>query len=64
MTDSWQSEYLELIEDCEARESRLTDWDRSFLDSIRSQIESRSIALSPKQSEKLDEIWERVTARG
>lgn len=56
-------EHLTLIEDCEARESRLSEWDASFLDSIKRQIES-SRALTPKQSDKLDEIWERATARG
>jgi hypothetical protein len=62
MTD-WASEYLQLIEDCEQRESRLTEWDAGFIDSLRSQIENGR-APSPKQIEKLDEIWERATARG
>lgn len=51
------------IEDCEARESQLSEWEMSFLDSI-----SRHMAnggrLSPKQSERLDAIWERVTTKG
>lgn len=60
---TWASEYLQLIEDCEARESRLSEWDGTFLDSIKKQIENGR-SLSPKQIEKLDEIWERATARG
>lgn len=59
----WASEYLQMIEDCESRDSRLSDWDRGFLDSIKSQIEAGRM-LSTKQTEKLDEIWERATARG
>lgn len=60
---NWTSEYLQLIEDCEARESRLSEWDGQFLDSIKRQVgEGRH--LSPKQIEKLDEIWERATAKG
>lgn len=59
----WTSEYLQLIEDCTARQERLTDWDRTFLDSIFNQIASKR-PLSPKQIDKLDEIWERATARG
>ena len=34
----WTSEYLQLIEDCEQRESRLTEWDATFLDSIKRQL--------------------------
>lgn len=59
----WTSEYLQLIEDCEARESRLSDWDRQFLDSIKNQL-ADGRPLSRKQTDKLDEIWERATARG
>ena len=59
----WTSEYLTLIEDCEKRESRLSDWDRGFLESIGSQI-ARGARPTPKQVDKLDEIWERATARG
>ena len=58
MTDTEQ-----LIEDCENRESRLTDWERSFLDSIKRQIENGR-SLSVKQSDMLNTIWERVTAKG
>jgi hypothetical protein len=62
MTD-WASEYLQMIDDCEDRESRLTEWERGFVDSIRAQIE-RGKLLTPKQIETVDEIWERATARG
>lgn len=54
---------LQLIEDCEARESRLSDWDRSFIDSIKRQLEAGR-TLSEKQLAKLGEAWERVTSRG
>lgn len=54
---------MQLIEDCEARESRLSDWDRSFIDSIKHQL-AAGRALTEKQAAKLDDIWERATARG
>lgn len=60
---TWADEYLTLLADCEKRESRLTDWERGFIDSLRIQIENDK-APSPKQIEKLDAIWERVTAKG
>lgn len=59
----WADEYLQLIEDCESRESRLSDWERSFVDSIRSQLEAGR-QLSAKQIEALDSTWERATAKG
>lgn len=53
----------QLIEDCENRESRLTDWERSFIDSIKRQI-AAGRTLTDKQSDSLDRIWERVTSKG
>ena len=57
------NETMQLIEDCEARESRLSDWDGQFLDSLRRQLEAGR-TLSEKQDAKLNEIWERATANG
>ena len=59
----WSDEYITLLDDCEKRESRLTDWERQFCDSLRRQIEEGR-SLSPKQVEKLDDTWNRVTAKG
>jgi hypothetical protein len=62
---TWVDEYLTLVEDCEQRESRLTDWEREFIDSIRSRLEQDPpVVLSPKQTECLDRIWERATQKG
>lgn len=61
--ESWSEPYLELLDDCEGRESRLTDWERGFVDSLRSQIE-RDHRPSAKQIETLDSIWESATAKG
>lgn len=59
----WSSVYIQQIEDCERRESRLTEWEASFIDSLRSQIE-KGRRPSDKQVETLDRLWERATARG
>jgi hypothetical protein len=59
----WADEYLTMIEDCEKRESRLTEWEVEFIGSIRSQLENDR-PLTEKQTETLDRIWDRVTARG
>lgn len=63
MTGEWQGEYLTLLDDCEKREERLTDWERGFVDSLRSQIEAGR-RPSVKQIETLDNVWERATAKG
>ena len=60
---TWADEYLTLLDDCEKREEQLTDWERGFVDSLRSQLENDR-RPSVKQIEMLDGIWERATARG
>lgn len=57
------TEHMTLVEDCEARESRLGDWDREFIDSIKRQLEAGR-TLTTKQAETLEAVWERATARG
>lgn len=60
---TWADEYVQLLDDCEQREERLTDWERGFLDSLRRQI-GEGRRPSPKQIEALDRAWERATAKG
>lgn len=63
MTRPDLDEHAQMIEDCEARESRLSDWERSFIDSISTQVGAGRL-LSPKQAEILDLIWNKATAKG
>ena len=56
-------EYVTMLDDCEKREERLTDWERGFVDSLRRQIEAGR-RPSPKQILSLDSMLERATARG
>ena len=57
---SQSDEHLTMVEDCEKRESKLSDWERTFIDSLRAQLESDG-ALTARQAETLDSIWERIT---
>ena len=57
------TEQEQMVEDCEQRESRLSDWERAFIDSIGNQLRDGR-TLTAKQAETLDSIWERATARG
>ena len=56
-------EALQMIADCEARESRLTEWEQGFIDSLSKQIE-RGRSLTEKQDETLNKIWDKVTENG
>lgn len=60
---TWCDEYSQMVEDCEKRESRLTEWEQNFIDSIRHRLENER-PLSSKQMETLDNIWEKATANG
>ena len=60
---SWKDEYQTQIDDCEKRESMLTDWERGFIDSLSKQLD-RDNRPSPKQIDTLDNILEKATKRG
>lgn len=57
------TEHEQLITDCEARESRLANWEANFIDSLSRQMQAGR-SLTAAQVEKLEEIWERATAKG
>ena len=59
----WTSEYVALLEDCEKRSDKLSDWECGFVDSLQRQI-AAGRRPTPKQIETLDTIWERATSRG
>ena len=61
MNAHWSDEYVQMLADCEKRESKISDWERSFVDSLSQQI-GRGRTPTAKQIETLDAIWERVTA--
>lgn len=57
----WTDEYERMLRGCENRESKLSDWERQFVDSLQARL-ARCGSLTPKQCETLDCIWERVTS--
>jgi hypothetical protein len=59
----WADEYTRMLDDCEKREERLTDWECSFVDSLQRQLASGR-RPSDKQIETLDNIWEKATVKG
>lgn len=57
MNETDPDELATMIEDCEKRSEKLTEWELKFIDSVSSQERP----LSPKQIGILNRIWERVT---
>lgn len=62
-SETWVDVFMQQVEDCILRESRLTEWEINFIDSIRSRLEAE-IPLTAKQEETLDRIWNHATAKG
>ena len=52
-----------MIRDCEQRESKLSDRERDFIDSLQQQM-GRGGTITQRQEDWLEKIWERVTSRG
>lgn len=62
-TKEFKEECLQMIEDCENRESRLSDWDNGFIESISNWL-AEDKDLTNNQYLKLEEIWEKATKNG
>ena len=60
---TWQEEYIQMIDDCEDRESKLSEWDINFLESIRNRVE-QGISPTIRQITVLENIWEKSTKDG
>lgn len=58
MTDESQ-----LIEDIEKRESRINEWERGFIDSIKQRLENGR-GITDAQERVLGNIWEKATKEG
>ena len=53
-------EVPQIITDCENRESKLSDWERTFIDSVKTQT-TNGRALTEAQKSRLEVIWDKVT---
>ena len=60
MNAHWSDEYSQMLADCEKRESKLSEWEASFIDSLQKYIADGRTPTA-KQIACLDRIWERVT---
>ena len=57
------SDNQDMIDDCQLRESLLSEWEIDFIESIDTQLYQAN-SLSPKQVEILEKIWDKVTKEG
>ena len=57
---SSSSDWPQMIEDCQERESKMTEWEQGFISSIEAWL-GQGKNLSEKQHTTLDKIWEKVT---
>ena len=49
-------EIIDMLNDCNNRESKLSDWEKDFIQTVYEQD-----FITDKKKEKLDLIWERIT---
>lgn len=60
MIDYDHEEIRAMIDDCQERDEKLTDWELSFIASIDHTV-ANGHRLTALQQERLDDIWDRVT---
>lgn len=56
-------EHKVMIQDCVKRHSRLTEWEIEFISDLQLAVE-KGWDFTIRQDSKLDEIWEKATAKG
>lgn len=56
---NWIEEVTQMLEDCMKRETKMTEWESSFIQNIYEKLER--YPLSEKEIHRLEQIWERLT---
>ena len=59
---TWADEYVTMMDDCEKREERLTDWERGFVDRCAARSK-RDAGPAQKQISALDSMMGSVPRR-
>lgn len=63
MQTEQDKENEQMVKDCEARESRLNDWERAFIDDVGRRL-AQGYHLHPNAESRLIAIWEKATENG
>lgn len=53
-------DYAQLVEDCNNRDTKMTDWEQRFISDMDRRLQQGDV-LTERQREKIVEIWERIT---
>ena len=56
---TWTDIYQNMVNDC-IQSDRMTDWETNFMESIKQRLQKQK-PLSAKQTETLDNIWQKIT---
>ncbi|MCK4793826.1 MAG: hypothetical protein KAV87_59405 [Desulfobacteraceae bacterium] len=56
-------EAKQMVQDCEEREGRMSDWERGFISDMQGRI-AANYWFTDKQKETIFKIWEKVTENG
>lgn len=57
---TFAEEVNQMIEDCEKRQEKMSEWEQNFIDSVSNQL-GKGKDISPKQYAVLERIWEKIT---
>lgn len=57
---NFAEEVNQMIEDCEKRQEKMSEWEQNFIDSLSNQL-GKGKSISPKQYTVLERIWEKIT---
>lgn len=58
----WSNDLLTQLEDCEAEEARMNEWESQFVEDLQESILAGK-KPNPKQKEILNELWCRVAEK-
>ena len=63
MSETWQDEFKQMVQDCLNRKGHLSDGELGFIESLNTQLNAGKILTRP-QIDKLDTVWENCINEG
>lgn len=55
---TWADEYVTLLEDCEKRSERLSDWELGFVDSLQRQLAGQTAYATRKAAARTPDLFD------
>lgn len=63
MTAISEDELQQMVKDCRARQRRMTEWECELIASLEQRV-AAGVAMTRRQIEQLNLVWDRVTTKG